>query len=64
MKLTHLFPFSVPVKNAWSYAFTPQYVLMTRCLIKYGMSFRGIVLDWAQEQLCLNAKCTMVFRTA
>jgi hypothetical protein len=32
----HSPPFSAEVKNAWSYAFTPQYVFMAWCLVKHG----------------------------
>jgi hypothetical protein len=35
----HSSPFSVEVKNAWSYASTPPYVLMVRYLVKHRDNF-------------------------
>jgi hypothetical protein len=35
----HLPPSSAEVKNAWSYASTPQYVFMAWCLVKHRDNF-------------------------
>jgi hypothetical protein len=35
----HSPPSSAKVKNAWSYASTPLYILMAWCLVKHGDNF-------------------------
>jgi len=55
----HLPPYSVEVKNAWSYTSTPPYIFMAWCLIKHRTHLHGMVLSQAPEQLCLTSRCPL-----
>jgi len=36
-------PHSAKFKNVWNYTFTPPYVFMTSCLVKYRTHLHGMV---------------------
>jgi len=36
--------YGAEVKNAWSYASSPQYVFMGRCLVKHSVHLHGVIL--------------------
>jgi hypothetical protein len=67
----HSPPSSAEVKNAWSYTSTPQYVLMTWCLVKHRnnftfyegvtKSFRTGLLEWELQMVQLSAtRCSFI----
>jgi len=69
----HWPPSSAKAKNEWSYTFTPPYIFMAWYLIKQGMHFHCVVLNWVQGQLyiyfcfeksVLCNKCEYMWQTA
>jgi len=41
-EVDHSPPSSAEVKNTWSYTFTPSYVSIVRCLVKYKIHFHDV----------------------
>jgi hypothetical protein len=45
LEVGHSPPSSAEVENVCSYTFTPPYVFMVWCLVKYSIYFHGMVLS-------------------